>query len=92
MIKINKKQLKLLEGLAYWIADTNYIKERYGSNDPELKKCNDTIIDLFDDLDGAGVPFMVQNNIICWAEIWRNYKKEHTSDFLKRKGYILLNE
>lgn len=87
MITLSKEQVKALEGLAYWIADKYYIIERYGANDPECDRCHKTILLCFDQLDRLKVPFMVQNNVICWAENWRAYKSGYTVDLLKNKGY-----
>lgn len=85
--KISKEQFKELQGLSYWIADLNYIKEKYGENEPELQVCRDTINKcLFPELDKLSVPFWVQNTVICFSENWRNTKKEYLSSFLKSKG------
>lgn len=69
-------QYNALSGLAFRIADNSYMIERYGrpavSN--ELKENHNTIIGLFSDLDRLGVPFWVQNTVICWAEDWRRFK------------------
>lgn len=34
----NRDQRSALEGLAYRIADTAYMRERFGSDEPELKQ------------------------------------------------------
>lgn len=83
---ITKEQLRELEGLAYWIADKNYIIERYGVNDPEVDRCHKTIILIFDKLDELETPFLIQNMVICWAENWRNYKEQYTRNYLKGRG------
>ena len=88
--KATQKQKQALEGLAYWIADVNYIKERFGSDDPELKKCDDTIqLCIFPELDALHVPFWVQNIVISWAENWRQYKEYYFSDAMKKYNIIL---
>ena len=84
---LTKPQYNALEGLAYWIADSNYLKERYGSEEPELQVCRDTIEkSLFPELDELGVPFWVQNIVIGFAENWRRYKETYFSSFLKSKN------
>lgn len=85
----NKKQSGLLSGLAFWIANKSYIRERFGDSEPELLNCHKTIIDLFDELDRAAVPFWVQNSVICWAENWRNYAEKYTSAEMKKKNIYL---
>lgn len=82
-----KEQKKQLEGLAYWIADASYIKERFGYDEPELKVCRDTLEkSIFPELDKLNVPFWVQNAVMAWAENWRKYKSEHMIDALAKKG------
>ena len=76
----------MLEGLAYWIADAAYIRERYGENCPELITCRKTIENMFPRLDAAGVPYWVQNTVIAWAEDWRRYKGEYMWPALSDKG------
>ena len=39
-----REQRNALEGLAYRIADTAYMRERYGNSEPELKQNEKTII------------------------------------------------
>lgn len=85
--KISKEQFKELQGLSYWIADLNYIKEKYGENEPELQVCRETIEKcIFPKLDKLNVTFWVQNTVICFSENWRNTKKECLSRFLKSKN------
>ena len=55
----NTEQRRALEGLAYWIADANYILERYGVNEPEREIARKTIFSMFDELDVLRVPFWV---------------------------------
>lgn len=87
---INRDQLAALEGLAYWIADLHYMREKWGENEPELQRARDTIEKCcFPRLDRMGVPFWVQNSVICWAENWRNTKSEYFTDFLKRKNIFV---
>lgn len=82
-----RRQRMELESLAYWIADINYINERYGYNDQELKICRDTIEkSIFPSLDKLNVPFWVQNAVICWAENWREYKGSSTKIAMQKIG------
>lgn len=85
-ITITKEQFRKLEGLAYWIADTNYIRERFGDDDPELKKCRDTISMIFDELDAIKTPFLVQNVVIAFSENWRRYKEQYLQSYLHNRG------
>lgn len=39
----NQEQRNAIEGLAYWIADMEYIMERYGADDPELSEVGKTL-------------------------------------------------
>ena len=87
---LTKKQYTALEGLAYWIANLHYMRERYGKNEPELETCRKTIeLCCFPDLDALHVPFWVQNSVICWAENWRNYKDTYFDSFLKTKNIFV---
>lgn len=88
--KLNKEQLKALEGLAYWIADENYIIERYGIEDPEITKCRETITKcIFPECDNLNIPFWVQNAVICFSENWRQYKSVYLVSFLKTRNIII---
>lgn len=87
---LTKEQLNALEGLSYWISDNAYIRERFGDNDPELKKVHDTItLCCFPLLDRLSVPFWVQNVVICWSENWRNTKSEYLKTFLEKKNIFV---
>lgn len=85
-----RQQRNALEGLAYHIADSAYIKERYGANEPELKGVHETISSLFNELDKLHVPFWVQNSVIAFAENWRRYKDTYMDAYLKRERNIIL--
>lgn len=80
-----KEQGRELSGLAYWIADINYLRERYGNSDPEIETADKTILLCFDRLDALGVPFWVQNAVIVWAGNWRNYIQYYLADEMKKK-------
>lgn len=88
--KATTEQRAAIEGLAFWVANQKYIEERFGVDDPEIKRCRDTIcLCLFPELDALGVPFWVQNSIICWSENWRNYKQYYLNEAMKAKNIIL---
>ena len=83
------KQATELHGLAYWVADINYLRERYGNEEPEIITADKTIRFCFDRLDVLGVPFWVQNTVICFAENWRNYIQCYfAAEMGKRRIYI----
>ena len=84
----NREQRNAIEGLAYWVADVNYIIERFGANDPEYKKADSNVLYQFEVLDRLGVPFWVQNSVICFAENWRRYKSEYLEDWLLKNRNI----
>lgn len=88
--KLSKTQYNELSGLAYWIADAAYIREKYGNSDPELSHVNDTINCVFDSLDRLKVPFWVQNDVICFAENWRRYKTIYLDDYLKTRNVTIV--
>lgn len=76
----------MIEGLSYWISDIEYIKERFGVDDPELSISRKTVESLFDKLDKAGVPFWVQNSVIAFASDWRRTKAVGIWEALKPLG------
>lgn len=87
---LTKEQYKKLEGLAYWIANENYMRERFGDDEPEIQKCKKTICDcIFPELDALKVPFWVQNTVICFSENWSRYKSEYLNYFLKTKNIFV---
>ena len=88
--KANLQQRRALEGLAYWVADENYIRERYGADDAEIKVCRDTICKcIFPECDALEIPFWVQNSVIAIAENWRRYKENYFSTLCAEKNIIL---
>ena len=84
----NLQQRNALQGLAYHVADVNYIKEKYGASDPEYSKADKNVLLTFETLDQLGVPFWVQNSVICFAENWRRYKSEYLEDWLLKNRNI----
>ena len=88
-ITLTPRQYNALEALAYWIADVNYITERFGADDPEHERAHKTVCMWFEDLDRLQVPFWVQNTVIFWAEDWRRYKTEYLDNYLKSKNIFV---
>lgn len=87
--KAGSKEIRnALAGLAYHIADVNYIKERYGSDDPEYAVADMNVHCSFDALDRFGVPFWVQNSVVAFAENWRRYKSEYMENYLLKNRNI----
>lgn len=86
--KATKAQRNALEGLAYWVADVNYIIERFGANDPEHERAHKSVLLAFQELDALGVPFWVQNSVVCFAENWRQYKSVYMTDWLLKNRNI----
>lgn len=88
--KCNMKQKNELEALAYNIADLQYIKIKYGSDDPELIHTQKNIDLSFRLLDKLNVPFWVQNSVIVFAEDLTRYKSEYMAIWLKKNRNIEL--
>lgn len=84
----NKAQRNALEGLAYWVADVNYIIERFGVDGPERESAHKSVLLAFQELDALGVPFWVQNSVVCFAENWRRYKSEYMDNWLLKNRNI----
>ena len=81
---LNRDQFSALEGLAYWIADLHYMREKWGDDEPEVQRARDTVEKCrFPSLDRLAVPF-------CWAEDWRNTKKEYLKQVLERKNILVV--
>ena len=70
------QQARQLEGLAYWIADLSYTRERTPDDLDEIRRADRTIRYDLDQLDRLGVPFWVQNAAIGWATDWRNTRRQ----------------
>lgn len=87
----NVAQRNALEGLAYHVADVNYIIERFGSDNPEYKKAHENVLLTFENLDHLGVPFWVQNSVMTFAENWRRYKSEYLDSWLLKNRNIDLH-
>lgn len=84
----NREQRNALEGLAYHVADANYIIERYGADDPEYNTAHQNVLCSFATLDRLGVPFWVQNSVVAFAENWRQYKNNYIDTWLLKNRNI----
>lgn len=85
-----KEQKSALEGLAYWVADENYIRERFGASDNEIQVCQKTICEcIFPECDRLQIPFWVQNSIIAIAKNWRRYKENYFATLCAEKNIYL---
>lgn len=84
-----RKQWSWLEGLAFWIADNAYCRERLSKEEyerEEFSRHDDSIRACFDQLDKLNVPFWVQNATIAWAEDWRREATEYMETGLARRN------
>ena len=86
---ITKEQYRALEGLAYHRADYAYMREKYGTGEPELLKVDDNIRYAMQECDALGIPFIVQNAVLAWAEEWRSTLREYAYNALARRGICL---
>lgn len=87
---VNRIQFAELEGLAYHVADLNYMRERFGESEPELTRTRDSVSSCLDQCDACGVPFWVQNIVIGWAAEWRNTLRGTTAAALQCKGVTIV--
>lgn len=78
-----------LESLAYWISDRAWSRERGKLDEYEDRRTDTTIRAIFDRLDRLGVPYWVQNAVICWAENWRRTMREDLRDAMRARSIIL---
>lgn len=76
---ISRRGFDELEALAYFIADMNYLKERYSREESaiEREETHKNILMVFAALDHEGVPFWLQNAVIASYEDWRTYKRKY---------------
>lgn len=90
--KANNEQRREISALAYRIADLAYLKERYTPEEAkhELETSRRTLEEcIFPVLDSLGVPFWVQNSVICAAENWRGYLSGEYEKRLAERNIIL---
>ena len=88
---INRVNAPLLEALAYWIADVNYLRERHPQEKTEIQKADASVHDMFDKLDKMRVPFWIQNSVIAFAESWRRYKSDYIVEYLCKHNAMILD-
>nr|DAS64667.1 MAG TPA: hypothetical protein [Caudoviricetes sp.] len=84
-----REQRDELEGLAYWIADRAWSRERGDLDKHEDHRTDTTIRAIFDRLDRLAVPYWVQNTVIVWAEDWRHTMRENLRDAMRAKQIVL---
>ena len=84
-----REQRDELEGLAYWIADRAWSRERGELDEHEDHRTDTTIRAIFDALDRLGVPYWGQNAVCRWAEDWRRTMKEDLRDAMHAKQITL---
>lgn len=87
---ITKKQYNAAAGLAYHRADLEYRKEHATSDSritaAELDHDRANVAAAIDYCDALGVPWLVQNIALVWAEKWRNYASGYLWQELARRG------
>ena len=87
---LNKKQFEALEGLAYWIANETYTRQRFPEDVHEIKKCHDTIcFCIFPELDSLGVPFWVQNSVVSFGYNLGAYRTTDILTYLKTRNIFM---
>lgn len=79
--ELTRDQLSLLYGLKFWAVEMAYLNEREPENVADKKRAHDTIIFNFEQLDRAGVPFWVQNIVVC--EYQHNYRNSYRSNLVE---------
>lgn len=84
-----REQRDELEGLAYWVSDRAWSRERGELDEYEDSRTDSTIRAIFDALDRLGVPYWVQNAVCHWAENWRRAMKENLRDAMRAEQITL---
>lgn len=87
MKEITRKQLSILEGIAYWIADRAWFIERNGTEDPDFQKYDSTIRSLLNEADAEKISWAAQNTVIVWAEDWRREQSQYITNMLEKRGF-----
>ena len=82
---ISRRGFDELEALAYFIADMNYLKERYSREESaiEREETHKNILMVFAALDREAVPFWLQNAVIASYEDWRTYKRKYFKQIIE---------
>lgn len=84
-----REQRDNLEGLAYWVSDRAWSRERGKLDEYEERRTGDTIRAIFNALDRLAVPYWVQNAVSCWAEDWRRTMQEDFRDAMRARQIAL---
>lgn len=84
-----REQRDNLEGLAYWVSDRAWSRERGELDEHEDHRTDTTIRAIFDALDRLGVPYWVQNAVCRWAEDWRRTMQEDFRDAMRARQIAL---
>ncbi len=84
-----REQRDNLEGLAYWVSDRAWSRERGELDEHEDHRTDTTIRAIFDALDRLGVPYWVQNAVCRWAEDWRRAMQEDFRDAMRARQIAL---
>ena len=85
---INSRQLAILEGIAYRIADIYYMRARYVDEAKhEINDSHNCLMLLFADADREKIPFFVQNTVICYFENFKNYHRTDVSTYLEHNKH-----
>lgn len=84
-----REQRDNLEGLAYWVSDRAWSRERGKLDEYEDQRTDNTIRAIFDQLDRLAVPYWVQNAVSCWAEDWRRTMQEDFRDAMRARQIAL---
>lgn len=77
---VNPAQYRALEGLAYWIAEGSYTRERVGTPSAAV---GETIQAIFDKCDALRISFHIQNAVIEFGRDWRRYRSEYLTNILE---------
>ena len=85
-MNLTAKQYASLEGLAYWIAQHSYMSERYGIEDPEMPRIDDTIHMCFEECDVLQIPYWVQNATITFGRDWRYAEGHYLTSYLETRN------
>lgn len=89
-ITLTAAQARELEYVARWRADLEYIRERFGADDPEADTSRKSIECGLDQCDALNIPYWLQNAALSFGENWREYLKCNLWDYIRNKpGYTL---
>lgn len=70
--ELTRDEKNILEAMSYFQADINYMREKYGdSEEPEIEKSRQNIVDMFKAADKKGISFRLQNRALSYGYDWR---------------------